>query len=99
MAKLKMDVDKIIQDGEELIIIANEFNNLIDNTYDKLIKVSENNVISSESENGVANVFIKTAEYDKKNLNNIGTNMYKLGEVIVNYGNDVKNTSNDTIGG
>ena len=99
MAKLNMDVDKVIQDGEELKKIANDYNKVIDSTYDKLIKMSDNNIISSESKNGVASILIKVAEYDKKNLTKVGTNMHQLGDKIVNYANDVKSTSNDSIGG
>lgn len=99
MAKLSMNTDKLILDGEELKKLANEFNGIIDKTYNNLIKVTENKVIASESSNGIANVFIKTAEYDKKNVSKVGTNMYQLGEKITNYANDIKSTSNDTIGG
>jgi len=99
MAKLSMNVEKIITNGEELKGIANEFNKIIDETYNKIIKVSENGAIVSEDENGAANVLIRSAQEDKKNVSIVGTNMYKLGDKLISYANEIKTTSNDTIGG
>lgn len=99
MAKLNMNVEKIIECGEELKTIGKDYDRLIDETYKKLTKISENSVLVSENSNGAANKFIQSAELDKKNVTPLGTNIYNLGEKLVMYANNIKNISEDNIGG
>lgn len=97
MARIIMDIEKIITNGEELKKIANDYNKLIDETYNKLLKINENGIFMSEKENGAANLFIKCAEADKKNVLQVGADMHQLGNNLINYANRIKSVSNDTI--
>lgn len=93
MPKLVMDYTKLKVQGEELKAIAKDYNRIIDDIYEKLVRISDNNIWISDSVNGSANKFIRFVKNDKENVKALGTNINSLGDLIVSYSNVIKKIS------
>jgi hypothetical protein len=97
MSKLSIDTDKVKSAGEDIKEIAKEYNIIINELYNKINNISNEEIWISESENGSANKFINEALNDKSSSQALANSMNKLGNRIIEYANNVNITSDNTI--
>ncbi len=89
MAKLDIDADKIKAAGEEIVAIANDYNKVIVDLYNKLKVIEQSGVWVSESEAGAARKFIANVMKDQAPALALGNDMKNVGNRIISYANNV----------
>ncbi len=94
MATLEMDTDKIRAEGENLKAIARDYNNLLNGVFDKIADIS-NKSWSGDSNDSGSNQFISKVLADKANMQSLSTSMNDLGNMIINYANNVNNSADN----
>lgn len=89
MAKLDIDADKIKVAGEDVKAIANDYNKIITDLYNKISRIEQSGIWVSESGNGAAKKFINNVMKDQVPALALGTDMKNLGNKIISYANNI----------
>ena len=89
MAKLDIDADKIKVVGEDLKIIANDYNKLITDLYNKISQIEQSGIWASESGSGSAKKFVSDVRKDQPSALALGSDMKNLGNKIISYANNI----------
>ncbi len=89
MAKLEIDADKIKGAGEEILLIASDYNKVITDLYNKMKVIEKNGIWASESEDGAARKFIANVMKDQPAALALGNDMKNIGNKIISYANNV----------
>lgn len=84
MAKINADGNKLIECGEEIILLCDKYNNLIEDLFFKISKVPSL-AWSGES----ANIFVSRALREKNAYISFGNYLKIYGKVIKNTGNNI----------
>lgn len=97
MAKVTIDADKLLVEADNIKKIAKEYNDLLNEMYQKINNISNNGVWSSSSEKGAANVFINNVLKSKNQTMALGTNLNSLGDKIILLAKNVNNSASDKL--
>jgi len=97
MAKLTIETEKVKEVGEDLKVIANDYTNLVQGMYEKLVKISDNGLWVSEGDNGSVKVFIEEMIRNRGQAEILGTNISDLGSKISEYATNVDHVSDDKL--
>lgn len=97
MAKLNIDTDKVKIAGEDLIVIASDYNKIMTELYNKITLIEQNGIWISESENGAARKFINSALRDRTPALALGSDIKNLGNKIISYANNINNISDSKL--
>ncbi len=84
MAKINADGNKLIECGEEIILLCDKYNNLIEDLFLKISKIPSL-AWSGES----ANAFVSKALLEKNTYISFGNYLKIYGKVIKNTGNNI----------
>lgn len=97
MAKLEIDADKIKATGEEIKSIANDYNKVIVDLFNKMKAIEDSGIWLSESDAGAARKFIANVMKDQTSALALGTDMKNLGDKIISYANNVNAISDSKL--
>lgn len=97
MAKLEIDADKIRAAGEEIKSIANDYNKVIVDLYNKMKVIEQSGIWASESEAGAARKFIANVLKDQSSALALGNDMKNIGDRVISYANNVNIISDSKI--
>lgn len=100
MSKIKMDIDKLKQIGEDLQSFARNYNFVINSLYTKVSNISKDGAWVSDQSDASVNLFITVALKDKANLLNLATTIDSFGSKIIDYTNSMSTIAdNSYLGG
>lgn len=97
MAKITVDADKLKVAGEELNEIAKDYKNLVNELYEKIKDIQNQEMWVSESEQGSASNFIARTLKDKESTYKLGNSMKSLGDKVISYANNLNSTADNKI--
>lgn len=89
MARLEIDADKVRAAGEEIKVIASDYNKLIVELYNKIKVIEQNGIWVSDSDAGAARKFIADVMKDQAPALALAKDLTNIGNKIISYADNV----------
>lgn len=96
---MQIDTVKIEKAGENIKIIAKEYNKIIEEIFDKIKKLEESGAWIGEGDDASVKVFTNIVMQEKEPYSNYGINIYNLGQWLIDYSKNINTITDNKIGG
>ena len=101
MEKISIDTANVKTAAADIRDLANDYNKIILDIYNKLVNIETNEVWISDSENGSAKKFVENVKKEMANYINLSKELKIISNKIISYANSLENIfdANIFIGG
>ena len=91
MEKISIDTANVKTAAADIRDLANDYNKIILDIYNKLVNIETNEVWISDSENGSAKKFVENVKKEMANYINLSKELKIISNKIISYANSLEN--------